>query len=187
MQWIAFALCFAAFPSLSEPSFSFNPEQIMEMFNAHLQEDANEDRIVSIKKTKSDADLILGDYYFKIGLVELKKMDLVNGRLDMRIKILTPLDAKGFVQTIIIRSTRGDPLNLFRGLGVITNFYQILNPQASGKESDAFIASLGLMRGDDDPTTGQPVSQLSKGAAFTCNTQQSAISTVFGCVISPRY
>lgn len=159
----------------------------METFNAHLQKDANEDRIVSIKKIKGSADLILGDYYFKIGVAEFKKMDIVNGRLDMRIKILATLNAQGLVETITIRSTRADPLNLFRGMGVITNFYEILNPQASSKESAAFIASLGLMRGDDDPTTGQPIGQLSKGAAFTCNTQQSAISTIFGCVLSPRY
>lgn len=188
MRWIALLLIAAAFGARADddPSYAFTPAQLIDMYNARLPKDGNDDKILRVQKVGSRTRLILDDTYFKIGVETLKKMDIANGKYQMRIKIETNVDAKGMVQVIGISSYRGDPINMMRGIGVIWAMYEALNPQASDKDADQFIDSLHLLRGDTDPTINTPVTQLSKGGMFTCNNQDSGTSLVFGCVIVPR-
>jgi hypothetical protein len=189
VQSLAAIQVFAAFSSghaaEQTPAFPFTPEQFMSMYNAHLGD--GDDRIVSIKKSTTEARAILSDKNFQAGILELKKMDVVNGNFPMNIKILMPTNKNGLVASIIISGTRSDPANMMRTAGAIMSVYEILNPGVKEKEATAFTFSLGLMRGDADPTIGTPIVQLSKGAQFTCNNQDSNVSTVFGCAISPRF
>lgn len=167
-----------------EPSFSFTPEQLMALYNGHTAE--GDDRVVTVKKANEHVRLVMDDKYFKIGIAKMKDMDIVNGKFTMDINITMTLDRKGFVKTIAVFGTRGDPVNLFRTIGSITILYEILNPGVPPETANNFMMALGLMRGDSDPTINTPITKLSKGGVFTCNNQDSDTSIKFGCVIIPR-
>jgi hypothetical protein len=169
-----------------EPTFTFTPAQFMAMYNAHLPKDGSDDRILSIKQVGPQLRAILDDANFQRGVQALKQMNLANGKFTMGIRIVLSTNKQGLIEQIAVSGLRSDPVNMMRTVGVIGSIYEILNPGYTDQSEQEFLAPLGLMRGDDDPTINQPASNFSKGAAFACVTQHSSISMRFGCAIEPR-
>jgi len=62
----------------------------------------------------------------------------------------------------------------------------MLNPGLDEKAGTDFLATLGLMRGDDDPSIGQRVSAFNRGGAFQCLSMPSGQTTGVGCAVEPR-
>lgn len=181
---IALAACGSA--SAKDPAFNFTPAQFMAMYNNRIVDHASDDSILSIQKGSGDAEAKLGQAAFQRGVKMMKDMDLMNGRVTMDIRIIFALDAAGHVTIITIEGTRGDPINMMRTIGVVGAVYEILNPGWTEDTERTFLVPLGLMRGDADPTIGQPMGNFSKGGAFTCNSQPSGKTLAFGCFIVPR-
>lgn len=87
---------------------------------------------------------------------------------------------------IAVAGDRSDPVNLIRFNGAVGIVNSMLNPDLDEKANTDFLATLGLMRGDDDPSIGQPVSSFNRGGAFQCVSMPSDQTTGVGCVVEPR-
>lgn len=127
------------------------------------------------------------DKGFQGTVAEFKKLDVMNGRFTLRMT-LTVETAGGKVSKVWLNGDRGDPVNLLQFSGTATNIMQLFEPgivDGEGK-SLALVKELGLMRGDADPTTGQPVVAIKPYAAVTCLTVPSSITTGEACEWVPR-
>lgn len=175
-----------ALPSIAtEAAFPFETAQFQTLFNQRADA-GGIDRIIALKPSGNDVVASLSDNQFQAGIAELKKMDVANGRFVFHLKIILTVNREKKVTQIIVEGSRSDPVNMLRTVGAVGAIYELLNPGAPQKSEDEFLAGLGLLRGDTDPTIGQPVSNFSKGGAFTCNSQSSDVSDAFGCVVVPR-
>lgn len=166
----------------TEAAYSFTPQEFIANYNARAQH--GDDRLTGSKRAGNMVTLVMDDMYFQQGIQRAKELDLANGRYTMDIKIMMKVDKDDHVTSIGLTGTRNDMVNMMRTIGAISLTYDVLNPQSSRKDSDAFISTLGLMRGDNSPDGGAPITQLSKGGVFTCVNQAGNIK--FGCVIEPR-
>ncbi|WP_436197259.1 hypothetical protein [Paraburkholderia hospita] len=128
----------------------------------------------------------LSDKQFQRGIAEMKKLDLANGRFQSKLGIRLFTDSKGNVTKIAVVGDRSDPVNLVRFIGSVGLVNSMLNPGLDEKTNTDFLATLGLMRGDDDPTIGQPVSSFNRGGAYRCVSMPSDQMTGVGCVVEPR-
>jgi hypothetical protein len=79
-------------------------------------------------------------------------------------------------------------MNLFHFVGQLGSLILTLNPGLNQDEVTSMITKkFGIMRGDDDPTIGRPVVEITKDFAATCNNQSSSVTTKIGCIFEPRY
>lgn len=169
-----------------DPTFNFTVPQFRTLFNEQAVKDEM-DVIRAAITTPSEVEFKFEDSKFQRGVKLLKDMDVMNGKVTYLATMVVTVDKKsGFIKTIIVGGVRDDPINLFRTISLVGVIYEILNPSASEKAKTDFMAQLGLLRGDDDATIGQPMSSFSKGGAFSCNNQNSEVSPAFGCLIAPR-
>jgi hypothetical protein len=179
-------VCMSHFASAANPTFPFTVEQ----FRAAFNEQALKDEVDVIRSAQPGAGEVVfrfDDAKFQRGVKLMKDMDLMNGKVIYNAKLIVNFEQKTRrVTGIIISGTRADPINMLRTVSAIGAIYVILNPGATDKQTTDFTSDLGLLRGDDSPTIGIPMSNFSKGGAFTCNNQDSSVSVVFGCFVVPR-
>jgi hypothetical protein len=86
----------------------------------------------------------------------------------------------------LLEGDRGDPMNLFHFAGQLGSLLKTLNPSMSDNDIAKEALSLGVMRGDDDPSTGDPKIDILNFAEIRCNNQKSHVSTKIWCGFFPR-
>lgn len=122
------------------------------------------------------------DKGFQSTVAGFKKLDVMNGRFTLKMTLTVETNG-GKVSRVRLNGDRGDPVNLLQFSGTATNIMQLFEPgivDGEGK-SLALVKELGLMRGDADPTTGQPVVAIKPYAAITCLVVPSNITTGQAC------
>jgi hypothetical protein len=188
-RYVAIAVAIASTTCMSvgadEPAFPFTPTQFVARFNDRARINKL-DIIRALRRVGSDFVSSMADTEFQNGIRQLKQLDLANGQFTYRVRIVLSTNAAGLVTKIIVTGVRSDPVNQFRTMGAVGAVYELLNPGVPQTEEDNFLVSLGLARGDDDPTIGEPQTNFSKGGAFTCNNRPSQVSEQIGCLIIPR-
>ncbi len=167
-------------------TFNFTPEQFRQRYNDQLKSD-NGDLIKGCAKAANDVSCNFNNTNFQKSVQGFKQLDLINGQFELKENLLLSTDGQK-VKTVIISGSRQDPMNLFHFVGQLGSLILTLNPELTQDEVVSMIAKkLGIMRGDDDPTIGHPIVEITKRFAATCNNQLSSVSTKVGCVFEPRY
>ena len=108
------------------------------------------------------------DKGFQSTVAGFKKLDIMNGRFTLKMTLTVQTEG-GKVSKVRLNGNRSDPANLLQFSGTATNIMQLFEPgivDGDGK-SMALVRELGLMHGDADPTTGQPVVVIKPYAAIT--------------------
>jgi len=162
-----------------------NPETFRTRYD-ELAKASGDDTIRRMRKTKNGIEVTLNDERFQHGIAELKKLDLANGRFESRLGILLSVGSAGTITKIGVVGDRSDPVNLMHFVGVMGAVNDMLNPGQDEKANTDFLASLNLMRGDDDVSIGKSVSSFNRGGAFACISMPSEQTTGVGCVVTPR-
>ncbi len=154
-------------------------------YDAIVKEDGG-DTINRLSKNKYGMEVSFHDAKFQRGIAAMKKLDLANGQFKSELAMQLFIDGHGNLEKIGIVGTRSDPVNLMQFIGAVASVNRLLNPGMTDDTRTQFMASLKLMRGDDDPTIGQKVSAFNAGGAFTCTAKPSEESTLVACVVEPR-
>ncbi|KHK54172.1 hypothetical protein PI87_16835 [Ralstonia sp. A12] len=144
------------------------------------------DTIKRMSKTKDGIAVTLNDTRFQHGIAELKKLNLANGKFQSKLSLVLSTNSSGNVTKIAIMGDRSDPINLMRFIGAVGVVNTMLNRDQDEKANTDFLATLSLMRGDDDPTIGKLVSSFNRGGAFQCLSMPSDQTTVVGCAVEAR-
>ena len=169
-----------------EVAFSFSAVEFQQRFNATATKDGG-DRIVSLKRERVVYKAVLGDVQFQKSVAAFKQMNLANGKFVMQTEVNLRTNQAGNVTEIIVSGTRADPMNLMQGffgtMGIVT---KVLDSSLPQDQVTKLLMSLGLMRGDDDPTTGQITTQFSRGGAYGCLVRHSSVSVKVVCSVVPR-
>lgn len=127
------------------------------------------------------------DKGFQSSIAEFKKLNLMNGRFTLKMTLTVETNG-GKVSRVRLNGDRGDPVNLSQFSGAATNIMQLFEPGIVDEDAKllALDRELGLMRGDADPTTGQPMVVIKPYAAITCLMVPSSITTGQACEWAPR-
>ncbi|MBI1868971.1 MAG: hypothetical protein HYS06_11885 [Methylocystis sp.] len=167
-------------------SFDITKAQFVEKYNVALRVDGGE-QIKKCRKVKDSIACEFTDVSFQKSVSGFKALNLANGRFDMATKLLLS-EKNGKVSQIILSGDRKDPMNLFHFVGHLGSMMHALGQEAN-KNNDLSkeLLELGLTRGDDDPTIGNPKTLIEAYAAIRCNNQVSSVTTTIGCVLEPRY
>ena len=139
------------------------------------------------RKARNTYTCSFNDEGFQGTIAGLKKLDVLNGRFTLKM-MLTVETAGGKVSKVRLNGDRGDPVNLLQFSSTAANIMQLFEPgivDGDGK-SLALVKDLGLMRGDADPTIGQPIVTIKPYAAITCLAVLSSITTGQACEWVPR-
>jgi hypothetical protein len=173
-------------PSSMAQTFDFTSDQFRQRYNDQLKSDKGD----LIKKCTKEANDVLCSFdntNFRRSVQAFKQLDLANGQFELQEKLILSTNGQK-VTTITISGTREDMMNLGHFAGQLGSLIGMLNPELSPDEVSSMMAEkLGIMRGDNDPTIGHPLVEITKGFAATCNNQLSSVSTKVGCVFEPRY
>jgi hypothetical protein len=156
-------------------TFDFTSAQLLDKFNKQLQSDKG-DVTNGCKKKGTDTICLFSDLNFKNSVREFKKLNLANGKFNLNERLLIS-EEKGKVSMFLLEGDRGDPMNLFHFAGQLGSLLKTINPSMSDDNIAKEALSLGVMRGDDDPTTGDPKIDILDFAEIRCNNQKSHIST----------
>ncbi len=127
------------------------------------------------------------DAGFQSTVTNFKKLDLINGRFTLKLK-LDVETVGGKVSLIILSGDRGDPVNLLQFVGTVENVMQTFDStvgQQSGEEKK-IVDELGLMRGDNADDIGKPRTAIKRYAEIDCLYQNSKLTTHVECRFVPR-
>lgn len=139
------------------------------------------------RKTGNVYTCSFNDKGFQSTVAGFKKMDIMNGRFTLKMTLTVQTEG-GKVSKVRLNGDRGDPVNLLQFSSTVANIMQLFEPDIVDGEgkSLALVKELGLMRGDADPTTGQPAVVIKPYAAITCLVVPSSITTGQACEWVPR-
>ena len=182
------ALTFLASSKLpsSGQTFKFKSDELRKRYNDQLKSD-NGDLIKKCTKTEDEVACSVDDTGFQKSVQAFKQLDLANGKFELKESLILSMSGSK-VKVIIISGSREDPMNLFHFVGQLGSLFITLNSELTQDEVTSLLKDkLGIMRGDDDPTIGKPMLEITKTFAATCNNQLSSVSTKIGCVFEPRY
>jgi hypothetical protein len=112
-------------------------------------------------------------------------LNLANGGFTLKEKLFIS-ETNGKVSLIIMEGDRAEPINLFHFVGQLGSSLSTLNHSLTAGEMTKEILSLGVMRGDDDPSIGQSKMDILDSVEVKCNNQKSSVTTKIGCVLVPR-
>jgi|GEM_PF-2669220 hypothetical protein len=184
---IATLIILAFEQSLTAQTFDFTLEQFRQKYNNQLKSDNGDLIKTCTKKANDEISCNFDITNFRTSVQAFKQLDLANGQFELNENLLLSMDG-GKVKKVIISGSRKDPMNLFHFVGQLGSLILTLNPEFTQDEVTSMIAKkLGIMRGDDDPTIGKPIVEITKKFAATCNNQLSTVSTRLGCIFEPRY
>lgn len=194
------ALGLAGVPSLAraEPArpslpFDMNFEQFRQALDAKIRQDTSDKTKPdwsTVNRCSKKADIYTCTFHdagFQSSVAEFKKMDLLNGRFSLQLKLVVKIE-RGSVSKVQLTGNRADPLNLMQFIGTTMNIMQLFEPnivEGEGKTS-ALANQLGLIRGDAAPSIGEPVTVIKPYAAITCIAAPSSLTTGVGCEWVPR-
>ena len=164
-------------------TFAFSASDIIAKYNAE-QKKEEADTLTSCKKVGDDTICRYTSDAFNKAVVALKSLNLVNGNFTDRGKVIFT-EEKEKVSLIILLGDRSDPANISQTIGIISGMLTVLGMTDQGYKT--LLPELGLRRGDDNPSIGQPTVTIENYALITCNNQRSDVSTTFGCVLAPRF
>jgi hypothetical protein len=165
-------------------TFDFTHAQFIDKFNAQLIRDGG-DTTKTCKNNGHDTTCVFNDSRFQKSVAEFKKLNLANGGFTLKEKLIVS-EANGKVSLIIIEGDRDEPMNLFHFVGQLGSALYTLSPSLTADEMTKEILSLGVMRGDDDPSIGQAKMDILDSVAIKCNNQKSNVTTKIGCALVPR-
>jgi hypothetical protein len=175
------------------PTFSFTPDEFHKALDSRIREDTTDktrpdwSTVKACRKTGSNYVCTFNDAGFQSMVAEFKKMDLANGRFNLKLR-LTMETANGKVSRIILEGDRGDPMNLMQWAGTVVNAMQTFDPD-TGKGDGQMLAiskELGLMRGDVADDIGEPTTTIKPYAVIGCLSAPSQVSTRVTCQFIPR-
>lgn len=135
-------------------TFQFNAAELIKNFDAKLRRDGG-DVTSKCQKYGKDTECTFSDIGFKKSVAAMKSLDIANGHFFLKERLLIT-EVEGKVSTIIIGGDRGDPMNLFHFIGQFADLLMTLDPNATSESASDDVRKLGLMRGDSDPTIGEP-------------------------------
>ena len=197
MKRLVSAACFYTFlVSVGQAQaqiFDMTFDQFRKAFDQRIREDTinkSKPDISTTKQCKKASNVYIctfNDNGFQNTIASFKKMDILSGRfvLKLMLKVETTRDK---ISRVLLIGDRGDPVNLLEFSSAATNIMQLFEPgivDGEGKSS-ALVKELGLMRGDDDDTTGKPAVVIKPYAAIKCLVVPSAITTSEACEWVPR-
>jgi hypothetical protein len=183
---LAILIFSAGSPQLaSGQTFQFSAKELVERLDKQLVAD-NGDTTKQCRKSSQDTICSFNDVGFQKSVVRLKKLNLANGTFFLKESIIIREDG-GKVSTILLTGDRGDPPNLFHFSGLLGSLIKTLGPSLSTDDIVKEALALGIMRGDDDPTIGQPKHDIQDFAEIVCNSHNSRESTKVGCAFFPRF
>ena len=139
------------------------------------------------KKVSAIYTCAFSDKGFQSTVTEFKRLDVMNGKFNLKLT-LTVETVNGRVSRVRLNGDRSDPVNLLQFASTVANVMQMFEPdivEGEGKHL-ALAKELGLMRGDADPTVGQPKVLIKPYAAVKCLVAPSAISVGEACEWVPR-
>jgi hypothetical protein len=165
-------------------TFDFTVAKLIDNFNNQLKLDGG-DTIKTCKKSALDTICIFNDTSFQKSVTGFKKLNLANGTFSLKEKLLIS-EINGKVSMFLVEGDRGDPMSLFHFAGQLGSMLSALNPSLTTDDVTKEVLSLGVMRGDDDPSIGQPKIDILEFAEIRCNNQQSRVDTIIGCAFLPR-
>ena len=187
------ALMIGGISQVHAQAFDITFDQFRKEFDQKIRNDtpdkaqADWSTTKTCKKVGSIYNCIFNDKGFQSTVAEFKKLDMMNGKFTLKL-MLTVETSNGKVLKVRLNGDRNDPVNLLQFAGTATNVMQMFEPgivEGEGK-SLAFASELGVMRGDADPTAGQPKVVIKPYAAITCLMMPSAVSTGEACEWAPR-
>ena len=184
-NWIVIWALVTSGAAGSAQSFDFSAAELISKFDLQLKADGG-DVTKECKKTGRDTKCTFVDAGFQKSVAALKKLDLANGRFDLKASLLVS-EEKGKVFLIIVTGNRGDPMNLFHFIGQFGSLLMAINPKLSTDEYTKEVSTLGLMRGDAAPDIGEPKTDILDFAEIQCNNQHTKKSSSIGCVLRPRF
>jgi len=169
----------------AESTFTFTSDQFKEKFN-QVAKIENTDFIKSSKTTKDRVVFALDDTNFKKRLKALKALNMTDGKSAAKTHIELALNGQGKIKAIDVVGDRSDIINLTLVINTMGVIVRMLDEKLSDDGVTNLISGFGLMRGDNDPSIGKPITNFDKGSAYFCNNQLSQVSMTIGCIITPK-
>ena len=180
---IAFLILFNGSPVQAQ-TFPFSVAEFRDLFAKQTVRD-NGDGIRSCTTKKASVVCTFHDRDFQKSVRAFKDMNLVNGRFDLKEKLELEV-SDGKVSRILMHGDRSTPMGLFHVIGQVGALMRTLHPDLSNEDVTASLRELNLMRGDSDPTIGQPMVVDEPWASIHCLQQHSQRSTTISCAFVPR-
>lgn len=175
------------------PAIGMPFETFRKALDNKISEDATDkskadlDTISSCRNVKNIYTCSFHDKGFQSIVSNFKKMDLMNGRFELKLKLVVET-TDGKVSKITLSGNRSDPVNLLQYYGTVVNIMQISDPQVvQGEgESKKLAEELGVMEGDDAQNIGKLHMTLKPYAQIDCLSQKSRVSMAVSCQFTPR-
>ena len=192
---IAFACAaVAAVADAKTPTFDFTAQQFQDRLNAAIIEDTtSEPKDSAIIQScrpgkKNEVVCSFRDRGFQYTVAGMKKLDLLNGNFEQKLKLTITSDA-GKVTAVRLNGDRGDMPNVFAFFGTTMDVFKTFDKDVVAKDGDVTKLGdeLGLMRGDSSADAGEARVVLKPYAAVKCVMLPSNISTGHVCIWSPRF
>lgn len=192
MKYINFIIASLFLASIAQAqSFGLNLEQFKSSFNAQAKAESNYPNmaatIIELKELKKNIySAKINDGPFKQMVKKWKEMDLANGNFQLKDRLSITTDSSGKIAKVQAYSDRAD-MNLFHFLGTFSNIIRTFNKDMTDAQVQSAIKEVGLMKGNTDPTIGKSLETFTKGAAITCLSQPSNVTTEVSCAFTPCY
>jgi hypothetical protein len=183
--WALFLAILVAPGFARAQTFNFTAIEFQARLNKVLTDDHG-DTIKACKKDGADYRCTFNNAGFQKSVSAFKELNLANGHFDLNEVMFFTVE-RGKVSRITYGGDRSDPMNMMHTVGQIGGVIEALKPGIKEDDVQRLIRELGLMRGDDDESIGTPKTAIEDFAAIKCNTQDSHISTLFGCTFLPRF
>jgi hypothetical protein len=184
-SWVMF-LAAVFGPGLAQSqTFNFSASDFQTRLNKALVDDHG-DTIKECKRDGADYRCTFNDAVFQKSVSAFKELNLANGNFALKEVMFFTVEG-GKVSRITIGGDRSDPINAMHTVGQIGGVIEALKPSIKEDDVQRLIIELGLMRGDSDESIGTPKTAIEDFAAIKCNTQDSHVSTLFGCTFLPRF
>jgi hypothetical protein len=126
------------------------------------------------------------DKVFQRSVHAFKQLDLANGNFKL-LEAMFLIPADGNIERIRLLGTRDTPMALFHFAGTLGAVLQALDPSLDDHDAAETALSLGVMRGDDDPSIGTEKLVIKKEFSASCIQRDSSESMKIDCNIVPRY
>lgn len=165
-------------------TFEMTPAVYKERLNKALQSDGG-DPIRSCQTNRNTQICVFGDRAFQRSVAAMKEVNLLNGRFDLRTRLLIETSGSR-VSGIRLTGSREEMANMMAFVSLFMNALMVLDPSITADDTRREVETFGLMRGDAAPDIGRERVEIRSYGAITCNSVPSQISTQVRCDMVPR-
>lgn len=165
-------------------TFDMTPDAFKERLNRALRADGG-DPIRSCQTARNVQTCTFGDRAFQQSVAAMKEMNLLNGRFDLRTRLLIETSG-GKVAGIRLTGSREEMANMMAFVSLFINALMTMDPRITADDTKREADTFGLMRGDAAPDIGRERVDIRPYAAITCLNQPSRISMRVQCDLAPR-